>query len=117
MTKQVGVLMLVGALVAGGAVMAVWPSGGDRSSAAPTNATVPVAEAGGPEAIAPAATPMPAAMATGAAEPCDTPAKIEPEAAPIAKFLEAPCAPGEEGKVAPMSGAGAPAASSAGAQP
>lgn len=117
MSKQVGVLMLVGALVTGGVVMAVWSSGGDRSSDAPTNATGPVSEAIGPEASAPAATPMPAAMASGAAEPCDTPAKIEPEAAPIAKFLEAPCAPGEEGKAAPTTGAGAPAAPSAGARP
>lgn len=117
MSNRVAVLIVV-ALVAGGAGVALWSSGEGGSSTAPSTATDSVPEAIAPEVGAGTASPMPTAMATGAAEPCETPAKVEVEAAPIAKFLEAPCSSGDEGTTGPASGPGpsaAPAVPSTGA--
>lgn len=105
MTTQVRFLFVAGLLVMGGAALALRPSG---TPSEPASTSGPAGEAG--PTAAPAGTaatpPLPPALAEAAKENCDTAAAPPPEAAPIAKFMEAaPCGPGE----APKAPSGSPA--------
>lgn len=90
MTMQVRLLIVSGALLLGGAALAVRSSPGEGAPTRPAASH----EATPPEGST--TVPLPAAVAAAAEEDCDTPGTIEPAAAPLAKFMEAPCGPGEE---------------------